>query len=37
MAATRSPQLRLLHIRDEIDGLTRTLAGVTFESYRGSE
>lgn len=36
MAASRSPQLRLLHIRDEIDGLTKTLTGVTFESYRGS-
>jgi uncharacterized protein with HEPN domain len=36
MAASRSPQLRLLHIRDEIDGLSATLAGVTFETYQGS-
>jgi uncharacterized protein with HEPN domain len=36
MAATRNPKLRLLHIRDEIDGLTAALAGVSFEQYRGS-
>jgi hypothetical protein len=33
MAPTKSPKLRLLHIRDEIDGLTAALAGVTFEAY----
>jgi len=36
MAASRNPRLRLLHIRDEIDGLSVTLQGVTFETYRGS-
>jgi uncharacterized protein with HEPN domain len=36
MAASRNPQFRLLHIRDEIDGLSTALAGVTFETYRGS-
>jgi uncharacterized protein with HEPN domain len=36
MAASRGPQLRLLHIRDEIDGLSTALAGVTFETYRDS-
>jgi uncharacterized protein with HEPN domain len=36
MAATRSPQARLLHIRDEIDGLSAALKGVTFEQYRDS-
>ena len=36
MAASQSPQLRLLHIRDEIDGLSAALAGVTFEAYQGS-
>jgi len=33
MAPTKSPKLRLFHIRDEIDGLTEALAGVSFESY----
>jgi len=36
MAASRTPHLRLLHIRDEIDGLSATLKGVTFETYQGS-
>jgi uncharacterized protein with HEPN domain len=36
MAASRHPQFRLLHLRDEIDGLSTALAGVTFETYRGS-
>jgi uncharacterized protein with HEPN domain len=36
MAATRSPKIRLLHIRDEIDGLSAALEGVTFEQYRES-
>jgi hypothetical protein len=34
MAPTKSPKLRLLHIRDEIDGLTTALANVDFETYR---
>lgn len=33
MAASRNPRLRLLHIRDEIDGLATALQGATFESY----
>lgn len=33
MAPTKSPRLRLLHIRDEIDGLTTALADVNFEAY----
>jgi uncharacterized protein with HEPN domain len=36
MAPTRSPQLRLLHIRDEIDGLGAALREVSFEDYRNS-
>lgn len=36
MAATRNPRLRLLHIRDEIEGLSVALQGVTFEQYRES-
>ncbi len=36
MAASRSPHLRLIHIRDEIDGLTGTLKNVTFETYQDS-
>jgi uncharacterized protein with HEPN domain len=33
MAPTKSPRLRLLHIRDEIDGLTAALTDVSFEAY----
>jgi uncharacterized protein with HEPN domain len=36
MAASRKPRLRLLHIRDEIDGLSATLTDVSFEAYQGS-
>jgi uncharacterized protein with HEPN domain len=36
MAATRNPRLRLVHIRDEIEGLSAALHGVTFERYRES-
>jgi hypothetical protein len=36
MAATRNPRLRLLHIRDEIEGLSAALKGATFEQYRES-
>ncbi len=33
MAPTKSPRLRLLHIRDEIDGLAAALENVSFEEY----
>jgi uncharacterized protein with HEPN domain len=33
MPPTKSPRLRLLHIRDEIDDLTAALADVSFEAY----
>ncbi|HEY0222943.1 MAG TPA: HepT-like ribonuclease domain-containing protein [Pseudolabrys sp.] len=36
MAASRSPQLRLLHIRDEIDGVSAAINGVGFEDWRKS-
>jgi uncharacterized protein with HEPN domain len=36
MAPTKSPRLRLLHIRDEIEGVTAALVGVSFESFRES-
>jgi uncharacterized protein with HEPN domain len=36
MAATRSPNIRLLHIRDEIDGVSAAIKGVSFEDYRES-
>lgn len=36
MAASKSPQLRLFHIRDEIDGVTAALRSVSFEEYRQS-
>jgi uncharacterized protein with HEPN domain len=36
MAASKNPQLRLLHIRDEIDGMASALQGVTFAAYRES-
>ena len=36
MAAGKSPQLRLLHIRDEIDGMASALSGVTFADYTKS-
>ncbi|HUD86256.1 MAG TPA: HepT-like ribonuclease domain-containing protein [Xanthobacteraceae bacterium] len=36
MAASKSPRLRLLHIRDEIDGMTAALQSVSFETYRES-
>src|SRR5216684_6765107 len=36
MAATKSPRLRLLHIRDEIDGVAAALEGVTFTQYQES-
>ena len=36
MAATRRPQVRLFHIRDEIDGVTSALKGISFEEYRAN-
>lgn len=36
MAASKSPKLRLLHIRDEIDGLATALNDVSFDAYRES-
>ncbi len=36
MAASRSPHIRLLHIRDEINGVTDAIKGVSFEDYRES-
>jgi uncharacterized protein with HEPN domain len=34
MAPTKSPRLRLIHIRDEIDSLAEALRGASFEEYR---
>jgi uncharacterized protein with HEPN domain len=36
MAATKNPLVRLYHIRDEINGVALTLAGVDFDSYAAS-
>jgi uncharacterized protein with HEPN domain len=36
MAATKSPLIRLLHIRDEIDGIVSALQSVGFEGYQGN-
>jgi uncharacterized protein with HEPN domain len=36
MAASKSPQLRLLHIRDEIDGVSSAVRGVSFSEYQQS-
>ena len=36
MAASKSPQLRLFHIRDEIDGVTAAVRGMSFDEYRES-
>jgi uncharacterized protein with HEPN domain len=36
MAASKSPRLRLLHMRDEIESLSKELAGLSFEIYRES-
>jgi uncharacterized protein with HEPN domain len=36
MAASKSPHLRLLHIRDEIDGMASALRNVTFAQYSES-
>lgn len=36
MAASKSPRARLLHIRDEIEGVAATLKGISFEQHQGS-
>jgi hypothetical protein len=36
MAASKSPRARLLHIRDEIDGVAAAVEGLSFEQYRAS-
>lgn len=36
MAASKSPELRLLHIRDEIDGMAAAPQGFSFAAYRES-
>ena len=36
MASSKSPCLRLLHMRDEIDNLSKELAGLSFDAYRES-
>jgi uncharacterized protein with HEPN domain len=36
MAASKSPQLRLFHIRDEIEGVMAALRGLSFEQYSES-
>ncbi len=36
MAASKSPRLRLLHMRDEIESLSKELADLSFETYRES-
>lgn len=36
MAASKSPRLRLLHMRDEIQSLSMELEGLSFETYRES-
>lgn len=36
MAASKSPLLRLFHIRDEIDGIEAAIQGIGFDEYRDS-
>jgi uncharacterized protein with HEPN domain len=36
MAASTSPRARLLHIRDEIEGVAVTVQGLSFEKYQDS-
>ncbi len=36
MAASKSPRARLLHIRDEIEGVATTIKGLSFEQYQAS-
>lgn len=33
MSPTRNPLVRLLHIRDEIDGVAATIEGMSFEQF----
>jgi uncharacterized protein with HEPN domain len=36
MAASKSPRARLLHIRDEIEGVATIIRGLSFAQYRDS-
>lgn len=36
MAASRNPRARLLHIRDEIDGVAAIIKGLSFGQYQDS-
>jgi hypothetical protein len=36
MAASKSPRARLLHIRDEIEGVAIVIRGLSFAQYQGS-
>ena len=36
MAASKSPRARLLHIRDEIEGVAVIVRGLSFVQYQGS-
>ena len=36
MAASKSPRARLLHIRDEIEGVATIVRGLSFVQYQGS-
>ena len=36
MAASKSPRLRLLHMRDEIASLSNELAGLSLDTYKES-
>jgi len=35
MAASKSPRARLLHIRDEIEGVANIVRGLSFAQYQG--
>jgi uncharacterized protein with HEPN domain len=36
MATSKSPRARLLHIRDEIDGVAMVVRGISLEQYQAS-
>jgi len=36
MAASKNPRARLLHIRDEIEGVAMIVGGLSFVQYQGS-
>jgi uncharacterized protein with HEPN domain len=36
MAASKSPRARLLHIRDEIEGVAAAIKNLSFDQYRAS-